>query len=53
MSRKSGHRFSEKDMRKRKNLERISIQSKRDALLVMPKIPRSPDKIPCFLKKIP
>jgi hypothetical protein len=32
MSRKSGHRFSEKDMRKRKNLERIPIQLKRDAL---------------------
>jgi hypothetical protein len=32
MSRKSGYRFSEKDMRKRKNLERIPIQLKRDAL---------------------
>ena len=35
MSRKSGFRFSEKDMRKRenlKNLERILIQLERDAL---------------------
>src|SRR5262249_48832146 len=31
MSRKSGYRFSEKDMRQRKNLERIPIQRKRDA----------------------
>jgi len=33
MSRKSGYRFSEKDMRQRMNLERIPIQSKRDTLL--------------------
>jgi hypothetical protein len=32
MSRKSGHRFSEKDMRKRKNLERIPVHLNRDAL---------------------
>jgi hypothetical protein len=32
MSRKSGYRFSAKDMRKRKNLERIPIQLKREAL---------------------
>jgi 1-carboxybiuret hydrolase subunit AtzG-like len=32
MSRKSGYRFSEKDMRKRNNPERIPTQSKRDAL---------------------
>jgi hypothetical protein len=32
MSRKSGNRFSEKDMRKIKSLERIAIQSNRDAL---------------------
>jgi len=32
MSQKSEHRFSEKGMRKRKNLERILIQLKRDAL---------------------
>jgi hypothetical protein len=29
---KSGNRFSEKDMRRSKNLERIPIQPKRDAL---------------------
>jgi hypothetical protein len=32
MVRKSGYRFSEKDMRKRMNLERIPIQPNRDAL---------------------
>ena len=32
MSRKSGNRFSEKDMRKIKSLGRIAIQSNRDAL---------------------
>jgi len=32
MFRKSGYRFSEKDMRQRKHLERIPILSKRDAL---------------------
>jgi hypothetical protein len=32
MSRKSGHRFSEKDMRKCKNRERIPVQLNRDAL---------------------
>jgi hypothetical protein len=32
MSRKSGYRFSEKDMRQRENLERMPISSKRDAL---------------------
>jgi len=32
MSRKSGYRFSEKDMRKCKNLERILIPLDRDAL---------------------
>jgi len=31
MSRKSGYRFSEKDMRQCKNLERIPIPLKRDA----------------------
>jgi len=28
MSRKSGYRFSEKDMRRRKNLERIPVRSR-------------------------
>jgi hypothetical protein len=32
MSRKSGHRFSEKDMRKCKNLESIPVQFNRDAV---------------------
>ena len=32
MSRKSGNRFSEKDMRHSTNLERIPIQPNRDAL---------------------
>jgi hypothetical protein len=32
MSRKSGHRFFDKDMRKNKILERIPIPSNRDAL---------------------
>jgi len=32
MSRKSGRRFSENDVRKRKNLEHIPLQAKRDAL---------------------
>jgi hypothetical protein len=32
MSRKSGNRFSEKDMRKSKKLERVTIQPNRDAL---------------------
>jgi hypothetical protein len=32
MSRKSGYRFSEKDMRQQKNRERIPIQLDRDAL---------------------
>jgi len=32
MFRKSGYRFSEKDMRKRKNLERIPVHLDRDAL---------------------
>jgi hypothetical protein len=32
MSRKSGHRFSEKDMRKRKNLERTPVHLNRGAL---------------------
>jgi hypothetical protein len=32
MFRKSGYRFSDKDMRKRNNPERIPLQSKRDAL---------------------
>jgi len=33
MSRKSGYRFSEKDMRQCMNLERVPIPSNRDALL--------------------
>lgn len=32
MSRKSGNRFSEKDMRKLKEVERITIQPNGDAL---------------------
>ena len=32
MSRKSGDRFSEKDMRQSTNLERIPVQPNRDAL---------------------
>jgi hypothetical protein len=32
MSRKSGNRFSDKDMRKSRNLERIPVRSNRDAL---------------------
>ena len=32
MSRKRGHRFSEKDMRKRRKLERIAVHLNRDAL---------------------
>jgi hypothetical protein len=36
MSRKSGYRFSEKDMRQWKNLEHVAVQLKRDALDRMP-----------------
>jgi hypothetical protein len=32
MSRKSGYRFSEKDMRKRRNLECVPVHLNRDAL---------------------
>jgi hypothetical protein len=32
VSRKSGNRFSEKDMRQQMNLEHIAIQSNRDVL---------------------
>jgi len=45
MSRKSGYRFSEKDMRDRKNLERIPVHLNRDALWFSPQYGRtSPDR---------
>ena len=44
-SRKSGYRFSEKDMRDRKNLERIPVHLNRDALWFSPQYGRtSPDR---------
>jgi hypothetical protein len=41
-SRKSGYRFSEKDMRQRKNLERIPCGNHRSAFAVKAKAPGTP-----------